>query len=44
VTVVQGYLIARPTPEADLASLIQRLEVDADPTSRPTLPAKEPQP
>jgi diguanylate cyclase (GGDEF)-like protein len=30
VTVVQGYFIARPTPEADLASLIRRLEVDVD--------------
>jgi diguanylate cyclase (GGDEF)-like protein len=37
VTVVQGYLIARPTPEAELASLIGRLEVDADPTALPSI-------
>jgi len=29
VTVVQGYLIARPTPEPDLATLIQRIELMA---------------
>jgi EAL domain-containing protein (putative c-di-GMP-specific phosphodiesterase class I) len=44
VTVIQGYLIARPTPEADLASLIRRLEIDVDPSSPPSLPALELQP
>jgi EAL domain-containing protein (putative c-di-GMP-specific phosphodiesterase class I) len=44
VTVVQGYLIARPTPEAELASLMQRLEVDVDPSALPTHSALEHQP
>jgi diguanylate cyclase (GGDEF)-like protein len=44
VTVVQGYLIARPTPEAGLAALIQRLEVDLDPIARPDFAAPETQP
>jgi len=33
VTVVQGYLIARPTPESALPLLIRRLEVGYDPDS-----------
>jgi diguanylate cyclase (GGDEF)-like protein len=44
VTVVQGYLIARPTPEAELPSLMQRLEVDVDPSALPTHSALEHQP
>jgi len=44
VTIVQGYLIARPTPEAELASLIQRLAVEVDPTAKPNLPKQEPLP
>jgi len=31
VTVVQGYLIARPTPEAELAALIRRLDFGPPP-------------
>jgi hypothetical protein len=42
--VVQGYLIARPTPEAELASLIQRLEVDAGLPALPTDLTQENQP
>ena len=34
VTVVQGYLIARPTPVGELAALIRRLETDVDPHAR----------
>jgi EAL domain-containing protein (putative c-di-GMP-specific phosphodiesterase class I) len=30
VTVIQGYLIARPTPEPDLAALMLRLETNAE--------------
>jgi EAL domain-containing protein (putative c-di-GMP-specific phosphodiesterase class I) len=41
VTVVQGYLIAQPTPEAELDSLIQRQAVAVDPAAIPTLPAQE---
>jgi hypothetical protein len=44
VTLVQGNLIARPAPEAELASLVLRLAVAIDPTAIPTLPAHEPQP
>ena len=33
VTVVQGYLIARPTPESAVPLLIRRLEVGYDPDS-----------
>jgi predicted signal transduction protein with EAL and GGDEF domain len=44
VTVVQGYLVARPTPQAELASLIRRLEVDVDLMALPALTAKESQP
>jgi EAL domain-containing protein (putative c-di-GMP-specific phosphodiesterase class I) len=44
VTVIQGYLIARPTPQAELAALIRRLEVDIDPKALSHLPAQEPQP
>jgi len=40
VTVVQGYLIARPTPEPELASLIRRLEVDVD-LPAPTVHAQQ---
>ncbi len=36
VSVIQGYLIARPTPEADVASLIRRL---ASSTEGPECPA-----
>ena len=43
VTVVQGYLIARPTPEAQLASLIECLEVEVGPAAIPSFPAQEPQ-
>ena len=37
VTVVQGYLIAKPTPESELNALIERLEIDATPHS-PSIP------
>jgi diguanylate cyclase (GGDEF)-like protein len=36
VSVIQGFLIARPTPEAALASLIERLEIAADLPAIPT--------
>ncbi len=38
VTVLQGFLIGRPTPESELQPLIRRLEVDVDPNALPTLP------
>ena len=41
VTVVQGYLIARPTPEAELVSLIRRLEVDVDRSAPSTLQTQD---
>ncbi len=44
VTVVQGYLVARPTPEGEVAALIQRLEVDDDPMAFPNPAAQEIQP
>lgn len=43
VTVIQGFLIARPTPAAELTALIQRLAVDADPTAISAVPTQEPQ-
>jgi diguanylate cyclase (GGDEF)-like protein len=44
VTVIQGYLVARPTPERELASLIQRLEADAASNALSNHPVKEFQP
>lgn len=44
VTVVQGYLIARPTPEAEVSTLIRQLEVDAEPYALPPPSEKEPTP
>jgi EAL domain-containing protein (putative c-di-GMP-specific phosphodiesterase class I) len=41
VTVLQGFLIGRPTPESELQPLIRRLEVDVDPNALPTLPPEE---
>jgi diguanylate cyclase (GGDEF)-like protein len=44
VTLIQGYLIARPTPEAGLVELIQRLDVPVDPTLTPNPSTQEPSP
>jgi diguanylate cyclase (GGDEF)-like protein len=44
VTVIQGYLVARPTPEPELASLIRRLEVDIEPSALPNPQKEEPSP
>lgn len=41
VTMVQGYLVARPTPSAELVSLIRRLEFAADPCSLPSPSTEE---
>ena len=44
VTVVQGHLIGQPTPEAGLAALIRRLELDVAPNPLLADPAPDPQP
>lgn len=42
VTVVQGFLIARPTPEAELPGLIKRLELERTTPAMPSDPIQEP--
>jgi EAL domain-containing protein (putative c-di-GMP-specific phosphodiesterase class I) len=42
VTVIQGYLVARPTPVAELPALMQRLEFNANQLA--ALPAATPEP
>ena len=41
VTVIQGYLVARPTREPEMAALIQRLDVEIAPKPLPTLQFQE---